>query len=83
MARRAEIILPRLDPDMEYGVVMKWLKKQGEKIKRGEPLFTLETEKITVDIESPCSGRLVEVLVPRKTKVSVGTVIAIIEVEEE
>ena len=82
MGKRVEIILPRLDPDMEYGVVMKWIKKKGERVAKGEPIFTIETEKVTVDIESPVSGVIVDILVSAGTKVPVGAVVAIVEGDE-
>lgn len=74
-----EVILPRIDPDMEEGIVSKWYKTVGDCVKKGEPLFMLETEKVTFDVESPITGILKEILVPEGTKVKVGTTIALIE----
>lgn len=74
-----EVILPRIDPDMEEGIVSKWYKSVGDCVKKGEPLFMLETEKVTFDVESPITGILKEILVPEGTKVKVGTTVALIE----
>lgn len=77
-----EVIFPRIDPDMEEGMVSEWYKNVGECVRRGEPLFMLETEKIIYDVESPVTGILKEVLVLEGTKVKVGTTIALIEETE-
>ena len=78
-----EVILPRIDPDMEEGIISKWYIKEGEKVKKGEPLYALETEKVTYDVEAPVGGILKKILVSEGTKVSVGTVVALIEEVEE
>jgi pyruvate dehydrogenase E2 component (dihydrolipoamide acetyltransferase) len=53
-----EIKIPRLGWSMEEGTFVGWLKKDGESVKAGEPLFTLESEKASQDIESIDSGIL-------------------------
>lgn len=53
-----EITVPRLGWSMEEGVFIGWLKREGDPVKAGEPLFTLESEKSTEDIESLDDGVL-------------------------
>ncbi len=49
--------------NMEEATITAWLKKPGERFVTGEPLYSIETEKAAVDIEAPCSGTLLEILV--------------------
>jgi pyruvate dehydrogenase E2 component (dihydrolipoamide acetyltransferase) len=53
-----EITVPRLGWSMEEGSFVAWLKKDGEFVKAGEPLFTLENDKSALDVESADSGIL-------------------------
>lgn len=73
-----DVILPRIDPEMTEGTIVKWYKKTGECVKKGEALFVLETGKVTVDIEAPESGKLT-IIMDAGTTASVGTVIARID----
>ncbi|MFC2012941.1 biotin/lipoyl-containing protein [Chloroflexota bacterium] len=54
----AEIILPRLDEGMTSGKILNWLKKEGDKVEKGDIVFELETEKVTFEVEAPTSGIL-------------------------
>ena len=60
------------------GMIGMWFKKEGEEVKKGEALCTVETEKASIEIEAPCDGILRVILCPRDTEVSVGDCIAII-----
>jgi biotin carboxyl carrier protein len=77
--RTIEVRFPRLDPDMEYGSIGEWLKKEGEMVEKGEPLATIETEKVVTDIEAPVKGILSKILMKEGSRVKVGEVIALIE----
>ena len=70
-----EIKLPRLGQGMESGVVVKWLKNEGQTVEQGEPLYELETDKVTQEVESPLSGVLLKISLPEGEAV-VGTTIA-------
>jgi len=72
------IIMPRLDLDMEKGTVLEWLKKKGDKVKRGEPVVMIMSEKVTYEVESPASGVIYEVLLPPDIEVPIGQVIGVI-----
>src|SRR4029078_9206397 len=59
-----EIKLPRLGQGMESGTIVKWLKSEGDKVEKGEPLFELDTDKVTQEVEAEASGVLLKIVVP-------------------
>ena len=73
-----EIILPKLGFSMQTGTVAQWLAADGAQIVEGAPLYELEAEKATQEIESPASGTL-RILVEPGDDVPVGTVIGSID----
>ena len=64
---------------MEEGTIVAWLKQQGQIFAAGDPLYSVETEKVMMDVEAPCDGVLLEILVPPNTNVEVGAVVCRIE----
>lgn len=76
---KTQILVPKLGPQMEKGVLVAWHKKEGEAVKSGEVLFEIETDKVVSEVEAEQDGTLVEVLVSEGDEVSVGSVIASIE----
>ena len=48
-----EIIMPKLEMAQDMGTVVRWLKAEGEVIRKGEPLLEIETDKVTVEVEAP------------------------------
>ena len=52
--------------------VVRWLKREGAKVKRGEPLVELETEKVSFELESPAAGTLLKLIAPEAAEVPVG-----------
>src|SRR5262245_46196491 len=68
--------MPQLGLTMTEGSVTTWLKQPGERIQKGEALFTVETDKVEMEVESTASGFLQSVLVSVGQMVKVGTVIA-------
>ncbi|OPY87230.1 MAG: Dihydrolipoyllysine-residue acetyltransferase component of pyruvate dehydrogenase complex [Smithella sp. PtaU1.Bin162] len=77
------IIMPKLGLTMTEGTIEKWLKKEGERVEKGEPLLKILTEKINFQYESPASGILRKVLYKEGAVVPVTTPIAIIAEEGE
>lgn len=73
-----EVTMPKWGLTMEEGIVSKWFKQPGDAVKKGEPLFEVETEKITNQVESPASGILHQIVVAEGAKVPVGAVLAIL-----
>jgi len=78
-----EIKMPRFGLTMESGFIEKWFKKEGEKVKEGEPLLEVSSEKITNEVLSPVSGSFFKIIGKEKEEIKVGTVIAIIGEEGE
>lgn len=70
--------MPALGMAQETGVLLKWLKKEGEQITKGEPLIEIETDKATVELEASASGTLANVTAAPGDEVPVGQVIALI-----
>ena len=73
-----EVILPQLGQTMEEGTIVEWFKQEGESVKRGEVLFSVESDKATLESESPARGILRKILVPAGTTVPVLSPVAII-----
>src|SRR6266542_4832583 len=72
-----EIKLPRLGQGMESGTIVKWLKSEGEAVEKGEPLYELDTDKVTQEVEADASGVLLKIAVA-EGEVEVGKTIAVI-----
>jgi pyruvate dehydrogenase E2 component (dihydrolipoamide acetyltransferase) len=72
-----EVKLPRLGQGMESGTVVRWLKQEGEKVEKGEPLYEVDTEKVTQEVEAEASGVLLKIAV-EEGEVPVGQTIAVI-----
>jgi pyruvate dehydrogenase E1 component beta subunit len=79
-----EVLMPALSPTMEKGNLAKWLKKEGDKIKSGDVIAEIETDKATMEVEAADEGTLGKILVPEGTAdVAVNTPIAVILGEGE
>src|SRR3990170_2912046 len=72
-----EVKLPRLGQGMESGTIVKWLKAEGDRVELGEPLYELDTEKVTQEVEAEAAGVLLRIAVS-EGEVPVGTTIAFI-----
>ena len=78
------ILMPALSPTMTEGNLARWLKKVGDRIKPGEPIAEIETDKATMEVEAVEEGVLAEILVAEGTEgVKVNTPIALLRGEEE
>ncbi len=71
------VILPRLGQGMETGTIVKWLKSEGDTVEKGEPLFEVDTDKATQEVEAEASGVLLQIAVS-SGEVPVGETIAFI-----
>jgi pyruvate dehydrogenase E1 component beta subunit len=79
-----DILMPALSPTMEKGNLAKWLKKEGDKVKAGDILAEIETDKATMEVEAVDEGVLAKILVAAGTQdVAVNTPIAVIAAEGE
>jgi pyruvate dehydrogenase E2 component (dihydrolipoamide acetyltransferase) len=77
-----EVILPRLGQGMESGTIVRWLKSEGEPVTKGEPLFELDTDKVTQEVEAEAAGVLLKIAVA-EGEVPVGQTVAFIGAEGE
>jgi pyruvate dehydrogenase E2 component (dihydrolipoamide acetyltransferase) len=78
------ILMPALSPTMEKGNLAKWLKKEGDKVKAGDVLAEIETDKATMEYEAVDEGTLAKIVVPEGTQdVAVNQVIAVMAGEGE
>jgi pyruvate dehydrogenase E2 component (dihydrolipoamide acetyltransferase) len=78
----SEVKLPRLGQGMESGTIVRWLKTEGERVAKGEPLYELDTDKVTQEVEADSEGVLLKIVVP-DGEVDVGTTVAIIGAQDE
>ena len=79
-----ELKMPALSPTMEEGTVAKWLVKEGDTVAAGDVLAEIETDKATMEFEAVDEGRVAKIIVGDGTEgVKVGTVIALIQGEDE
>jgi pyruvate dehydrogenase E2 component (dihydrolipoamide acetyltransferase) len=68
---------------METGTIVRWLKSEGESVEKGEPLYELDTEKVTQEVEAEASGVLLKILAGEGEEIEVGKAIAVIGQEGE
>src|SRR2546421_11974907 len=78
------ILMPALSPTMEKGNLAKWLKKEGDKVKPGDVIAEIETDKATMEYEAVDEGTLAKIVVPEGTRdVPVKALIAVLAEEGE
>jgi pyruvate dehydrogenase E2 component (dihydrolipoamide acetyltransferase) len=70
-----EVKVPRLGQGMESGTVVRWLKAEGEQVAKGDPLYELDTDKVTQEVEAEAAGVLLKIVV-QEGEQAVGTTIA-------
>src|SRR2546423_1777108 len=75
----AQIKMPQLGESVTEGTVDRWLKKEGDYVKRDEPIVEVVTDKVNAEIPSPFEGTLVRISVTDGTTIPVGAEIAVIE----
>ncbi len=73
-----DIIMPKLGLDMESGTLLSWYKQEGDQVEKGKPLFEVETEKVTMDVEASHSGYLRKIVRQAGEEVEVNTIVAYI-----
>ncbi|MGZ5872545.1 MAG: pyruvate dehydrogenase complex dihydrolipoamide acetyltransferase [Bradyrhizobium sp.] len=78
------ILMPALSPTMEKGNLAKWLKKEGDKVKSGDVIAEIETDKATMEVEAVDEGTIAKILIPEGTQdVAVNDVIAVLAGDDE
>src|SRR5713226_7602445 len=74
----SKVVMPKLSEAMESGKIIKWLKREGDRVQGGDILAEVETDKADVEMEAFGAGVLRKILVPAGEKAPVGTLIAVI-----
>ena len=79
-----DILMPALSPTMTEGVLSKWLVKQGDKVRSGDVIAEIETDKATMEVEAIEDGIVAKIVVSEGTEgVAVNSVIAVLSEDEE
>lgn len=76
---KVSLKLPLFGMNMEEATVVKWHKRPGDAFRKGEPLYEIETEKVTQEVEAPCDGTLLEIVASEGTTIPVGDAVCSIE----
>jgi pyruvate dehydrogenase E2 component (dihydrolipoamide acetyltransferase) len=79
----SQIVMPKMSDTMEEGVVVKWLKREGDRVASGDALAEIETDKAVLELEAATPGVLRKILAHEDSKVPVGQLIAVIGAEDE
>src|SRR2546425_5256952 len=75
--------MPKMGDTMEEGRILRWIKQEGDPVKKGESLAEVETDKVNIEIEAFSSGILRKILVPEGASASIGARIALIGTADE
>ena len=78
-----KVVMPKLSEQMESGKIIKWIKKEGDRIQSGDILAEVETDKADVEMEAFGAGVLRKILVPAGEKATVGALIGVIAEESD
>jgi pyruvate dehydrogenase E2 component (dihydrolipoamide acetyltransferase) len=78
-----EVMMPKLSPTMEEGLVSRWLKKEGDRVSMGEPLAEIDTDKATMEMQALTSGVLRKILINEGESAPLGQLIAIVGEADE
>jgi len=78
----SEVKLPRLGQGMESGTIVRWLKSEGEPVAKGDPLYELDTDKVTQEVEAEATGVLLKIVIA-DGEVDVGTTVGVIGAQDE
>lgn len=71
-----DVTMPKWGMSMQEGLLTEWLVAVGDTVSEGQPLATVETEKVDAEVESPIAGTVIELLAEAGDEVEVGAVIA-------
>lgn len=74
-----QVRLPKLSASMQEGTIIEWLKNEGDRVAKGEPLYRVETDKAVSDVVSPADGVLLSIMKPKGSRVPVNAIVAFME----
>src|SRR5947207_498417 len=78
-----KLTMPRLGQSMEEGTIVQWYKREGDEVRKGEPLLEVMTDKANIDVEATVDGLLRRILAQADETVPVNAVIAIVGTADE
>ena len=76
---KVSLKLPLFGMNMEQATIVKWHRQPGDSFNKGDPLYEVETEKVTSEVEAPCNGILLEILAQPEAVVAVGDIVCHID----
>src|SRR5438270_36755 len=76
------LVMPNIGESVTQGIVLRWLKAEGDRVERDEEIVEVETEKVNVEIPSPWAGTLTQIVAREGDEVPVGEALAFIETAE-
>ena len=80
---KVDMVMPQMGESIAEGTIIKWLKKEGEKVEKDEIILEISTDKVDSEIPSPQAGVITKLLFPEGETVNVGAVIAQLDAEGE
>ncbi len=83
MPVQVQLLMPKFGMSMVEGTVVNWFKKEGEHVRKGEPLLVIETDKVTVEVEAPWAGVLQMVLTKDGEDAPVGQSVGVLLTDED
>lgn len=72
------VVMPQAGQDLETGLVKRWLKGEGDRVEKGEPIVEVESEKLALEVEAQAAGTLLRILAPEGSEVPILGTIGII-----
>lgn len=82
MTMRVRVKLPKIGMTMEEATIVRFCRQPGEAFRKGDPLYEIETEKISQEVEATGDGVMVEHAVPEGSDVRVGDAVCIVETRD-
>lgn len=76
---RHTVKLPKLSETVDEMIILEWMVEVGDRVDEGQPIVSVETDKVTVEMPSPLAGMVVELLVEPDEEVTTGASLAVIE----
>jgi pyruvate/2-oxoglutarate dehydrogenase complex dihydrolipoamide acyltransferase (E2) component len=78
---RVNLKLSRVGMNMQEATIAKWHKQPGESFQAGEPLYEIETEKVTQEVSASANGQMLEILVPAGENAAVGAAVCAVDLQ--
>ncbi|MEO8008069.1 MAG: lipoyl domain-containing protein [Betaproteobacteria bacterium] len=76
---KVSLKLPLFGMNMEEATIAKWHKRPGESFRKGDPLYDVETEKVTSEVAAPCDGTLLDIVAGESATIAVGDIVCHVE----